>query len=390
MSATTHEQTRSFASDFGPFGGRIWLNAAHQGPLPRPAVEAAREALQWKVAPHRIADDAFVEIPRRLRDALGRLIGAPAEDVILGNSASYGLQLLANGLPWQPRDEIVVVAGEFPATVFPWFTARRYGATVRQLRLDGELLSADRLASELRPRTRAVALSWVRSLTGHVQELRSLGEVCADAGVHLIVNVTQGLGALPFDVRDLKLAGVSSSGFKWLCGPYATGFAWIRPDVRDSMLPVQSYWLALPDGATLDLNSEGEIEPRAGLGARAHDVFGTANFANFMPWLAAVEYLLEVGIEAIAAHDALLVDMLLSALETRRWEIVSPHADETRSAIVVLRGQSQAQTERAAAALAAAGIDAARRAGAIRLSPHLYNTPSEIERTLEVLAGASV
>src|SRR4051794_37108744 len=314
MPAAAAEQTHSFATDFGPFAGRVWLNAAHQGPLPRAAVHAAGEAVRWKISPHLIDDDAFVRIPQRLRDALGRLIGAPAEDVVLGNSASYGLQLLANGLPWRPGDEILVLADEFPATVFPWFTAARYGARVRELELDGPLLSAERLAAEFGTRTRVVALNWVRSLTGHVQDLESLGEVCASAGVHLVVDATQGLGALPFDLPEVKLAALASSGFKWLCGPYATGFCWIRPDVRDSMLPVQSYWLALPDGQALDLNTEGEIKPRAGLGARAFDVFGTANFANFMPWLAAVEYLLQAGIERVAAHDAELVAMLMSGL----------------------------------------------------------------------------
>src|SRR5207248_7063508 len=87
-----------YAADFGDFGGRIWLNAAHQGPLPRVAVAAAEEALAAKASPHLIDDESFVAVPRRLRELLGRLIGAPAEEIVLGNSASWGLQVLANGL----------------------------------------------------------------------------------------------------------------------------------------------------------------------------------------------------------------------------------------------------------------------------------------------------
>src|SRR5438105_11793136 len=94
------KETRSgYASAFGDFDGRAWLNAAHQGPLPRVAVEAAEEAVAAKAAPYLIDDEAFVAVPRRLRELLGRLIGAPPEQVILGNSASWGLQVLANGLP---------------------------------------------------------------------------------------------------------------------------------------------------------------------------------------------------------------------------------------------------------------------------------------------------
>src|SRR5919202_5083322 len=137
MPSTVPSQTESYASAFGDFGGRAWLNAAHQGPLPRVAVEAAEEALAEKEAPHLIEDEAFVEVPRHLRAILGRLIGAPPEEIILGNSASWGLQVLANGLPWQDGDEILVLADEFPATVFPWFVAEQRGARVRRLHLDG-------------------------------------------------------------------------------------------------------------------------------------------------------------------------------------------------------------------------------------------------------------
>jgi selenocysteine lyase/cysteine desulfurase len=165
----------------------------------------------------------------RLLQLPGRLIGAPAEEIILGNSASWGLQVLANGLPWRPGDEVLVLADEFPATVFPWLVTERYDVTVRQLEPGRPVLEPERLQQELSPRTRVVAVNWVRSLTGHLVDVAGLHEVCERSGVHLVLNVTQGLGALPFDVRRIPVAAISCSGFKWLCGPYATGFAWIRP-----------------------------------------------------------------------------------------------------------------------------------------------------------------
>jgi selenocysteine lyase/cysteine desulfurase len=167
-----------YAADFGNFDGRTWLNAAHQGPLPRVGVAAAEQALREKTAPHLIEDAAFVELPRRLRELLGRLINAPAEEVILGNSASWGLQVLANGLPWREGDEILVLADEFPATVFPWLVVEEEGARVRRLELDTPVLEPERLASELAPRTRVVAVNWVRSLTGYTVDLGGLHEVC--------------------------------------------------------------------------------------------------------------------------------------------------------------------------------------------------------------------
>ena len=383
------ESSADYADAFGDFDSRIWLNAAHQGPLPRPAVEAAEQALAAKLAPHRISDETFTTGPRRLRELLGRLIGTPAEEIILGNSASWGLQVLANGLPWRQGDEIVVLADEFPATVFPWLVTERHGVTVRQLDLGEPVLQPERLQQEISPRTRVVAVNWVRSLTGHVVDVAGLHEVCERSGVYLVLNVTQGLGALPFDVRRLPVAAISCSGFKWLCGPYATGFAWVRPDVLHTMQPVQAYWLALPDGAGLDLNREGEHRLRGDLGARAYDVFGTANFLNFIPWAAALEYLLAQGIQAIAAHDQALVEQLIGLLEGSSYRFISPTDAGQRAAIVVISAADPGDNEAACQRLTDAGIDAALRAGNIRLSPHLYNTSGQIEYAMAILTGAT-
>ena len=84
--------------DFGGFEGRAWLDCAHQGPLPRVAVAEAERALADKAAPHRLGDQAFTEVPGRLKAALGRLVGVPADQVILGNSTTYVLHLLVQGV----------------------------------------------------------------------------------------------------------------------------------------------------------------------------------------------------------------------------------------------------------------------------------------------------
>lgn len=80
---------------FGPFHGRVWLNTAHQGPMPQPAADSARAAIEDKLDPRRIGDEVFLAVPERLRALLARLIGARSEEVVLANITSYGLSLLA-------------------------------------------------------------------------------------------------------------------------------------------------------------------------------------------------------------------------------------------------------------------------------------------------------
>ena len=254
-----------FAADFGPFDGRVWLNAAHQGPLPRPAVEALEAAVAMKRAPHAIDDGDFLTVPRELREVLGRLIGAPASEVILGNSASYGVQVLAQSTRWKPGDEVLVVQGDFLANIFPWLPFEEDGVSVRPIEPRGAVLEPDELEAALSPRTRVFCTSWVSTFTGHLADLAGLGTVCRRHGVTFVVNATQGLGRRPLDVTKLPLDALTCAGYKWLCGPYATGFAWFHPRLVESLRPRQAYWLAMPNDVELDLNDEGDYELRPDL-----------------------------------------------------------------------------------------------------------------------------
>jgi selenocysteine lyase/cysteine desulfurase len=116
-------------------------------------------------------------------------------------------------------------------------------------------------------------------------------------------------------------------------------------------------------------------------------VFGTANFFNFVPWTAALEQLHEVGVEAIAAHDQRLVDVIVSELDgSRRLQIVSPATGPARSAIVVLSHVDPDKNPTLYARLREAGIDVALRSGNLRLSPHVHNDEDDVRRALAVLA----
>jgi cysteine desulfurase / selenocysteine lyase len=375
-------QALEAAAEFGPFDGRSWLNTAHQGPLPRPAVEMAVRAAALKAAPHRIRDADFSEVPERLRALLAQLVGSPPEQIVLGNSTSYGLHLVANGLDWQGGDEVLVIEGDYPATILPWQRLARLGVRVRPLRPAGELLSAAELTAAIGPRTRLLAVTWVDSFTGRTLDLHELGAVCRQAGVLFVVNASQALGARPLDVSATPVDAAVACGYKWLCGPYGTGFAWLHPDLLDRLRPQQAYWLAMQAGRGLDQMRETSV--RDDLGVRAFDVFCPAGFATTLPWIASLELFLGTGIGTIADWDQRLVDGLVAGIDPERYRLISPAGGPARSTLVVLSavdGSSEQRHRR----LTEAGIDVAYREGNLRVSVHLFNEPAEIDRALAVL-----
>ena len=378
----------NYSQDFGPFEGKLWLNCAHQGPLPRVAAAAAEEAIAWKRAPWLLTTERFSGVPQKLKQSLGRLINAPAEEIILGNSASYGLHLLANGIPWREGDEVLLMKGDFPSDILPWLMLAERGVRTRFIEPRDHVPQVDELLANITPATRVFCVTLVHSFSGYAVDARAMAEVCRARGVKFVLNASQALGARPFNVEDTPVDAVVSAGWKWTCGPYGTGFCWLRPELRESLRRTQAYWLSMQTADELG-EEQGAPALRDDLGARAFDVFGTANFFNFKAWTASVDYLLSQGIENVAAHNDRLVSELIAGLDRSRYEILSPLDGPRRSTLVLI---SHKQAERNAAIyerLLRQGVYVAMRRGRLRISPHIHLTSEDIARALDALNDPS-
>lgn len=354
----------------------VWLDTAHQGPLPRRARQALDRALGWKLDPSGLTDDAFFDVPERLRGALAQFLGASPEQVVIGNSASHGLHLLADGLDLAEGDEIVLVEDDFPATVLPWLPLRERGVRLRFLpRRAG--LSLEAISEAVSARTRVVCVTWVDSFTGHVLEAEPLGELCRSRGVVLVLNATQGLGVRPAPIRIPGVQAVCSAGYKWLCGPYGTGLCWIAADLLPRLSTGRRYWLPRARVGGLE-GLVGLADEPAPDGVRQHDVFCTASFFNVLPWTAALEHLIEIGIDRVAAHNRSLVSALRRVVVEAGHHVVGE--EDTSSPFLVFSPGSDHDAEALEHRLRSEGIHVSLREGRIRVSPHVHNDLQDVAR----------
>ncbi|UCE19267.1 MAG: aminotransferase class V-fold PLP-dependent enzyme [Gemmatimonadota bacterium] len=376
-----------FADDFGPFEGRVWLNCAHQGSLPHVSVRAASEALRWKMTPSLFNDDSFNTVPQRLKRALGQLVGAPAEEIILGNSTSYGIHLLANGIPWRAEDEVLLVTGDFPANILPWLALEERDVQIRFIEPSGSVPKAEEVAGQITPATRLFCTSWVNPFSGHAIDVQAVGAVCRAHNVVFVLNGSQALGARFLDVALSPVDALSCCGFKWLCGPYGTGFCWMKPELRESLEYNQAYWLAMQSKSGLERMRDYCL--RDDLGASQYDDFCTANFMNFLPWTASVEYLLAQGLERIQICDEILISRLIDGLDRTTYDMVSPTEENARSTLFVFTHKEPERNPSIFEVLRQEGIDISLREGNLRVSPHLYNTIEDIDRLLSILHSIS-
>lgn len=373
-----------FSEYFGPFDC-TWLNTSHQGALPKAAVEALQGAIKWKVSPLPLAvSDLFSQVPERLRRALGKLINAPSEDIILGNSASYGLHLLANGIRWSGGDEILLVEGDFPCNILPWLNLKKFGVNIRIIKPKREGFQPEDVSSNLGNSTRLLCLSWVFSFTGFKIDLPAISKICHEHGVKVVLNCSQAIGNLSFDVADGYVDALTCVGHKWLCGPYGTGFCWIDPDFREKLDYNQAYWLAMQTADDLK-NPRSVPEIKECLGARKYDVFGTANFFNFVPLAASVEFINEIGTKRIKEHNDELIKHIRGDLDKDKYDIATPLSEADPSSILVVSHKDKNKNRHVFERLTQQKIIIALRHGNLRLAPHLYNTEADINLALSVL-----
>ena len=354
---------------------RVYLDGAAHGPMPRRALAAAHEAIDWKRDPSTLEDAEYFRLPDRIRAAAAVLMHCEPENVAVATGASHGISLVACGLDFATGDHVVVLRGGFPATTLPWRDLATRGVAV-------EFVDADSLRDAIRPDTRVVALDHVHFATGRQLDLAAIGARCTDVGALFVVDASQSLGVVPVDVVQCGAAVVAVAGYKWLLSPYGTGVTYVHPDwVERFRLPTFN-WATIV-GAD-DFNQLVDLEPRHRPGAIRFDSPETAAFIQGRALAESLEFLGEVGVETINRHVTALLDRLLDGLPTT-VRVESSLEPTHRSSILRLvpNGDVRAMYER----LYAARIKVSLREGGLRVAPGVWNTAADIDRLLGVIGG---
>ena len=376
----------AYSKDFEDFKDKIWLNAASEGPLPKVSAQSLQESISQKSLPYQLDIPKFISVPAELKKSIGQLIGVASKDVILANSASYGIHLLADGISWKVGDEIIVMQNDFPTDILPWLALERQGVKIIQVPAKNFVMTPEELENHITPKTKLFCISHVHTFTGLVLDIEAFSKICQDKGVLFVLNISQSVGNIPIDISKFSVDAVVAAGYKWLCGPYGTGFAWMTPELRDALNINRAYWPTVLSEA--QLQNEGDLKFNDSNTARKFDIFGTANFFNFVPFKSSIDYFLDIGIEAVWKYNNSLIDHLINGLDNLQYELVSPKQGPARSCLIVLSHKDKSKNLHVFGQLKDQGIYAAFWKGNIRFSPHIYNSFQQIDKALSVLESA--
>jgi selenocysteine lyase/cysteine desulfurase len=368
------------STEFPWTDGTVYLNNASIGPLPERTRLALAEFNARRAAPYKLPDRdlfAMLALSRRLA---AQLVGASPDEIGLTINTGFGLGIAARGIPLEPGDIVLVSDKEFPANVYPWLLLKESGVLIELVPTTAEGWPDEtRLLERLEdPRVRVLAVSLVQFSNGYQVDLDRLSRVTRARGTWLVVDAIQGVGQIPVDLSRTQVDVLSCGGQKWLLSPWGSGFMYVRRELIASMDPAVTGWLAFE--GTDDLSQLTRYEEALRADARRFELM-TLPYQDFAGFNSSVGLLLEVGIERIREHLARLHRPILDWADRTGTRIASPR-DRHGSGILCIVPEGVADAHRR---LKAARIITSLREGAIRLSPHLYNTVEEMERVVEAL-----
>jgi cysteine desulfurase / selenocysteine lyase len=355
----------------------IYFNHAAVGPLSVRAYEAmerhARDqrdfgALHWR--------DWYAEYDR-LRESIARLINATPGEIAILKNTSEGISFIAKGLRWEDGDNVVTTAMEFPSNWTPW--------KVLEPRVEvrvAEAATVEHIAPLIDDRTRVVTVSSVAFHNGFTADLDAIGALCAQRNVRFCVDAIQSIGVLPIDVKASRIDFLAADGHKWMCGPEGAAIFYVASNRLQELDVVEMGWTNI-DRQRKFIGCPTDLLPDA----RRFEA-GSLNTNGIYGLRAAIDLILEIGIEEISSRALQVATTLAEGLKTLGWTLGSP--EPIASPIL---GATPPDVEKSLLwwhrQLEEKTVITAPREGFIRFSPHFYNDDDEVARVLQALTELS-
>ncbi len=361
---------------------QVFLAHAGDCPLPRRVAEAVAGYVHLAAT----GDQERFIYPQILSD--GRQLGAQllncrAEEVSFVGPTSLALSLIAGGLTFRRTDNILVYFDDYPSNVYPWMALAERGVEVRLLNNRGLGIIRPRdVLGQIDENTRMVALATCHFISGYRLEYAAIGQVLREKNILFCLDAIQTVGAFPMAMEHVDL--LAADAHKWLLGPCAAGLMYVRQPLQERLHPGAYGWnnVGCPNFVAQE-----QITFRQG---PARFEPGTYNLLGIVGLKAAMELLLEIGVENIAAELLRKRAWLVPALQAKGCAVLNADAPAANASGIItfqIPGQDMAAVHEK---LAAANIITSLRTDRtgqryIRLSPHFYNTDADLQRVVELL-----
>ena len=357
-----------------------YLNCAYMSPQLRRAREVGEWAVTRKSRPWEIMPDDFFEEVEMARTLFARLVGGHADGVAVIPSVSYGISVAAANVPVREGEKIIILEDQFPSNVYSWRElASREGAKLVTVPRPEDADWTGALIAEIDDDTAVVAAPNCHWTDGSLVDLSRVGERVREVGAALVIDGIQSIGALPFDVSEVRPDFLVAASYKWLLGPYGIGFMYVDEKHREGR-PIEHNWVNRHKSEAFSqlVDYQDAFQP----GARRYDVGERSNFVLLPMAAEALRQLLDWEIQNVSETIGTLTDLVEHEAKDRGISTI-PRDRRARHLIGLLLGPDVPND--LATRLMRHNVFVSVRGPSVRVSPHLYNTEADVERFFEVL-----
>lgn len=359
-----------------------YLNQAALGLLGDRAVEVMHSMLDG-VARHgnlHLSDEEEAAFLTGLRGRAADLLSVDGRKVAIVSSASELLSQAPFLLSPPPGSKVIAVATDFPAISRPWLRLAEGGGCIVDFveeRPDSDLTAdvVDRIDAD----TSVVAVGWVQYATGTVVDVPVLRAATEQAGARLVLDVTQGAGALPVDASSWDPDLLVSSGYKWLGGHGGVAVGVLTDDIASQTPPLPG-WFGAADPFDFDATRL-SLAPDARRFTQS-----TMSYVSVTGLTTAIDELLMTGIAQVQRHAAQLAALLVGTVEPLGWRPYRPVADPASSPHIVALTHPAESAETVVERLRHRRIVCSSRGDRLRVSLAPYNDDTDIDALADALA----
>ena len=360
---------------------RIFLAHAGVCPLPRRVADAIAATAQRGARNDQ--ENEVAPLLKHTRRLAAQLLAAKPEEIAFVGPTSLALSMVAAGLSFRKGSNILVYHDDFPSNVYPWMALADRGVEVRFLNTRdlGRIRRIDVLG-QIDEQTRLVALASCHFVSGFRLELEAIGRELSQRGILFCVDGIQTLGAFPTTVEHVDFLAADSH--KWLLGPCGAGILYVRQSRLDTLHPVVYGWHNVRSHNYVAEEAIVFRPDARRYEAGSHSIIGLAGLS------AALELLLEIGLDAIGRELLRKRAWLVPALQAKGWTVLNADAAIPNASGIITIHRPDADLPALHQRLTDAHIVTSLRTDRaghryLRLSPHFYNTDAELHRTLELL-----
>jgi len=364
-----------------------YLNCANIAPLMNKLSILGKDAIDLRQRPYKISREDWFKPTEILKRNFAKLINCDDfQRIALIPSVSYGIASVANNIKLSQKDEILIVHEQYPSNYYSWQNiTKKFGAEIKIIMPPNEpenrgKLWNEKILNSISDKTRVVALGNVHWTDGTLFQLEEISKKAKQHNALLIIDGSQSIGALPFDIHKIKPDKVFCVGYKWLLGPFSLGLSYFG-EYFDYGSPLEENWINRKDSD--DFQALVDYTPHYRPLAGRYNVGENSNF-HLVPILnGAIEQLIEWKVENVQAYCKNLIAKPID--ELINIGCIIEDADFRTNNLFGIRFGYSMDLKKLQNQFVNNKIYASLRGTAVRVSVNVYNNENDMDKLVSCI-----